>query len=160
MISILSCELFKHIFRFLNERDRLRFMGTHARFVPLLQERRAVAKEALERLRVTFPKLCFQHNHAMRGWRFYHTYTVRLYRGDPDINVPGDLGLCASLTWGIVTLQGERSLKRIPPSTFSPHGRVRSYVRRPIKTMSGLSRMTKRPRSTLCSLGFRDGWFD
>ena len=90
----LSCDLFKQVFHFLNERHRLRFMVTNKRFKPLLQERRTVAKEDLERLRTNYTNLCFEHHFSdADGWTNYHTYTVRLYRGDPDLYVPGDLGL-------------------------------------------------------------------
>ena len=94
LIDTLHDEALKIVFRFLNERDRLRFMVTNKRFKPLLQERRTVANEALERLRMNYPNLCFKHHYRdADGWTYYHTYTVRLYRGDPDLYVPGDLGL-------------------------------------------------------------------
>jgi hypothetical protein len=93
MMDHLSCDLLNRVFRFLDERFRLRFMVTNKRFAPLLEERRKVAREALERVRERFPKLYFRHNDCSDGWNYYHTHTVRLYRGDPDMGVPGDLGL-------------------------------------------------------------------
>jgi len=95
MIIGLSPELLKHTFHFLEERERLHLMITSKRFAPLLKERLAVAKEALESLRAKFPKLFFLHNDccSVTGWNYYHSYSVRLYRGDPDVGVPGDLGL-------------------------------------------------------------------
>ena len=91
----LPCEILDRVFRFIgDDRSRLLFMATIKRFKPLREERRAVAKETLERLRTKYPSLCFMHNYKdERGSDYYHKYTVRLYRGDPDLYVPGDLGL-------------------------------------------------------------------
>jgi hypothetical protein len=90
-----SCDLGRNVLRFLDERDRLRLMATNKRFAPLRLERLKVAKEALERLRKKFPRLSFRHDDLSdpTGWKHYNTYTMRTYRGDPDIGVSGDPGL-------------------------------------------------------------------
>jgi hypothetical protein len=95
MANILTCDLGRNVFHFLQESERLRLMATSKRFAPLRKERLEVAKEALERLRKKFPKLFFRYDDLSdpTGWKHYNTYTVRMYRGDPDIGVPGDLGL-------------------------------------------------------------------
>ena len=95
MANILTCDLGRNVLHFLQESERLRLMATSKRFAPLRKERFEVAKEALERLRKKFPKLLFRYDDLSdpTGWKRYNTYTVRMYRGDPDIGVPGDLGL-------------------------------------------------------------------
>jgi hypothetical protein len=123
MADVLSCDLSRNALRFLDESDRLRLMATSKRFAPLRKERLNVAKEALERLREKCPKLFFRHDDCSNasGWNYYHTYTVRLYRGDPDIAVPGDLGLLriTQVTYGY-TSRGVRFDQGPIDLIFSP----------------------------------------
>ena len=95
LIDTLHDEALKIVFRFLNERDRIRFMVSNKKFAHLLAERRKAAAEALECLRETYSMLEFKWVvEREKGVEvLYHTYKVRLYRGDPDIKVWGDLGL-------------------------------------------------------------------
>ena len=94
MLIDLPQSLLRAVFHFLNERDRLRCMVTNRAFESLLIERKEVAKEALKLFRQTCPGLEFNRiTRFHNGTEYRSTFTVRLYRGDPDLEIQGDLGL-------------------------------------------------------------------
>jgi len=94
MLIDLPQSLLRAVFHFLNERDRLRCMVTNKAFESLLIERKEVAKEALKLFRQTCPGLEFNRiTRFHNGTEYRSTFTVRLHRGDPDLEIRGDLGL-------------------------------------------------------------------
>ena len=94
MLIDLPQSLLRAVFHFLNERDRLRCMVTNKAFESLLIERKEVAKEALKLFRQTCPGLKFDRTTRFpNGTEYRSTFTVRLHRGDPDLDTQGDLGL-------------------------------------------------------------------